>query len=175
MRRGLLPTSSTSTLFFSVSLSPKPIRVWVPGTAHKGLRAMIKKEFPKQAFHIQALQRLGWRPGYSISRKIATSFDKTPLVLTPPWLRESGWVCAGGQVEVGRAGGRGRQFLKFSWNVRNTKQPMFTQSFPNREQLPSSFKNMATSICPMKWLLSLTEIVPGCSHSPCLLRLNLLI
>lgn len=112
---------------FSRHLSSKPIRVWVPGTAHKGLSVMIIKGFPKQASYIQASQMPGQHPGY-ISRKIATSIDKTLSVLTPPWLRESGWVCAGGQVEVGK---EKRQFLKFSWNVRNMKQPMFTQSFPN--------------------------------------------
>lgn len=105
--RGLLPPSPTSTLLLSVSLSSKPIRVWVPGTARKGLSVTTMKGFPKQASHIQAFQMCGWRPGCSISRKAATSFDKTLLVLTPPWLRESGWVCAGGQVEVGRGGKKG--------------------------------------------------------------------
>lgn len=127
---GTSAPSPTSTLLLSVSLSSKPIRVWVPGTACKGLSATTMKGFPKQASHIQAFQTCGWRPGYSISRKAATSFDKTLLVLTPPWLRESGWVCAGGQVEVGR--GEKRQYLKFCWNIRNMKQPMFTQSFPNQ-------------------------------------------
>lgn len=73
---------------------------------------MITKGFLKQASQIQASQMLAWCPGYSFSRKIATWLDKILSVLTPPWLRESGWVCAGGQLEVGR--GEKKQFLKFS-------------------------------------------------------------
>jgi hypothetical protein len=99
-------------------------------------------------------------PGYSISRKIPTSLDKIPSYLTSPWLRGSECVL---EVRLRLEGGK-KAIFKVQLKCQEYEAfRVYTGLSKTESSFQAALKKMTITTCPIKWLFSITEIVPSFS------------